>query len=184
VTTRKRWGALVIALVVGSAAVSLLFCGGVFYVMFVGVERESVSVPAMNIDVVDEEGAAVPGARVSIEHRTEPHGRLEERFEISTDEAGRATTDLSVVTERVFPLCMHGVPAHRHFVCVDHPGATPVVMEVASTEVPLDITVPLRRDPSHSHACGQDLDTMLLTARTPRSDVSANADHVFSASEP
>jgi hypothetical protein len=138
----------------------------------------------MTIDVVDEEGSAVPAARVVIEHRTEPHGRLEERFEIATDEAGRATTDLAMNTERVYPLCMHGVPAHRHFVCVDHPGAMPVVMEVASTQAAVAIAVPLRRDPSNSHACANDLDSMFFTARTPRTDITTHADHVFSASEP
>ncbi len=184
-TKRRRWGAAVALLVAGSGLVSLLFCGGVFYVMFIGIEREVVAMPAFVIDVVDEDGQPVPGARVVIEHYTEPHHVREERLEHLAGDEGRVETERVMTTERAYPLCIHGILEHHQTVCVDHPGAMPVVLEVYAAEpAPVVVTVPLRRDPSGSHGCADDLHTMRLSARTPRNDIAASADGVVRASEP
>ncbi len=171
------------ALLIGSALVSLAFCGGLFYVFFIGLDSETISMPQMRIAVTDEEGVPVPGATVVIEHSTQPHHRLEERVELTADDHGLATTDLVVTTEKIYPLCMHGVPGHQHYVCIAHPGAMPVVLQLEETRDPIAIEVPLRRDPSNTHSCTDDVNAMFFSARTPRGDIES-ADHVSSAREP
>ena len=181
---RSRWGLVLVVLAAGGIALAALGCGLVFWVTFIGIEQDAVTMPQMSITVVDEDGTAVPGADVVIEHRTEPHGQLHARTELLTDADGRLSTRLEMETERILPLCMHGVPWHRHYVCVNHPGATPVILEVESTEETVRATIALRRDPSNTHDCSQDLDHLELMSRTDRPDVLTDAAHVTSAGEP
>jgi hypothetical protein len=184
VTKPRRWRTVVVVVAAGGALFGLAGCAAVFYLMFIGIERDVVAMPALSMTVVDENGAAVSGADVVLEHRTEPHGNLEARLSVVTGVDGRVATSLDKETERVLPLCMHGVPGHRHFVCVDHPGARPVLIELAPTEATITLTVSLRRDPSHTHDCTGDLDAMLLTSRTSRPDIQAGAEHVITVREP
>lgn len=181
---RRPRSAIVLGLAIGGAFLFVAFSGAVFFLMFVGIEVEAVTTPQMTLTVVDEEGVPVEGALVTVEHRTEPHGQLHARTELRTGPGGSLVTRLETEVERILPLCMHGVPQHRHFVCIAQAGAQPVLLEVESTDALIVATVALRRDASNTHDCSGDLDHLLLVARTERPDVLADASHVLQASEP
>lgn len=107
---RRRW------LVRGAIAIALIPLG------YVVCTQRVVERPAVSIEVVDAAGRSVADAQVVLHWWSHPHHRHHASHVLRTDAAGRAsTTELSHL-EMVWPLCMHGVPAHRHTVCVSAPG--------------------------------------------------------------
>jgi hypothetical protein len=86
--------------------------------------RTVVENPKLVIDVVGPDGKPVPSARVVVAHLSHPHSRFEGSQEYTAGPTGRVSTDEKLGSERIAPLCMHGVPQHFYVVCASGPGGS------------------------------------------------------------
>jgi hypothetical protein len=96
----------------------------------VGCDRSWVSRPELALTVTGEDGAPVAGARVHAFAWSDPHGVLDRSSMAVTDRSGRVAFSRETEEETVYPLCMHGVPAHAMTICVESEGRQAVAFEM------------------------------------------------------
>ena len=92
--------------------------------------RTVLARPEGTIHVIDAATRApIPGATVTVaRYRLGPPPRVEtDRWTLTTDSSGAASTSLADRGEWVMPLMMHGVPQWAWEVCVSAPGHSAVV---------------------------------------------------------
>lgn len=78
--------------------------------------------PPVSLTVVDEQGAPVPFAHVTLHWWSHPHARLHRTSRFTADGDGRLRLTEKTRVERVMPLCIHGVPEHHYTFCADKRG--------------------------------------------------------------
>jgi hypothetical protein len=78
--------------------------------------------PALEVDVKDESGAMIEGARVLVVAGSNPHHQLQGTEEQTTDAWGHASFEERSETKTVYPLMMHGVPFYYFEWCVEAEG--------------------------------------------------------------
>lgn len=134
-----------IALGIGVGIALLLgCCVGAIGLAFTGCTRGRVLQPAVEVSVRSARG---PLRSATVEHVwwSNPHGTVHETSSHSVDDSGRLELSLITDTERIMPLCMHGVPEHQHQLCVDAEGYRPIGLIVRDHRVP--VTGELELDP-------------------------------------
>lgn len=119
------------------AAIAALVAHGCF-----ACEREVVTQPGVSVVVRDATGS-IEGAKVTWFWSSDPHNRFEGSGSAITDGRGAAAFEKQVSTERVMPLCMHGVPFHNMSVCVESPGHRSVAFALVDLAAQTDATVTL-----------------------------------------
>jgi len=122
----------------------LLLCLLIFAVGNGCLSRSVVTQPQMTVDVVDDAGRPLELAEVRYYRWSNPHHRLDGEANQATDSAGQAAFAKTEASERVFPLCMHGVPEHHIKVCVQKKGHRTVVFDLDSPSSSTTVSVPLR----------------------------------------
>lgn len=126
-----------IAMGIGVGVALLLgCCVGAIGLSFTGCTRARVVQPAVDISIRSERGP-LSGATVEHVWWSNPHGVVHQTSSHSVGANGRFELSRLRDTERVMPLCMHGVPEHEHQLCVDAEGYSPVGFIVRDHGLPV-----------------------------------------------
>jgi hypothetical protein len=128
-TTVKHW----------DRAAIILLCAPFAYCV---QHRAVVTLPGLQVTVVDASGAPVTGAEVIVHWWSYPHARLEETHRFTTDASGAVVTTEASRSERIAPFCMHGVPEHHYTLCAGSPGQGWSALEVEPKQGPVTVTLP------------------------------------------
>jgi len=133
----------------------LLLCGccvAGFGVSLSACTRARVVQPAADIST---RSAAGPLTEATVEHVwwSSPHGMVHQTTSHDVDDSGRLELSLLRDTERIMPLCMHGVPEYHHQLCVDAEGYRPVGLVVRDDHLP--VTGELELEPGEGSCHGQ-----------------------------
>lgn len=111
--------------------------------------------PALEVDVRDESGAAVEGARVLVVAGTNPHHQLAGTEELLTDAWGHASFEERSETKTIYPLMMHGVPFYYFEWCVEADGFVSQKGELGGEPVAPTLEVVLAKGGDERHCTAE-----------------------------
>jgi len=157
-----------VGLVKPSCSISAL-CVLIFAVGNGCLSKSVVTQPQMTVDVVDDHGKPLESAEVRYYRWSNPHHRLDGEADLATDPSGQAAFARTETTEKVFPLCMHGVPEHHISVCVKKKGHRTVVFELESPSSATAVSVALH--PGETVEC--DFEKLRFPSGKERTDIRA-----------
>jgi hypothetical protein len=99
-----------------------------------------------------------------------PYSRLQESYELLTDENGRIATQEILQTDTAYPFMLHGVQEYQHSLCIEMPDYRTLLMTLnvlPGEKVKLEL--PLTSGESFS-VCG-DFEKVYGHPGTPRPDI-------------